>query len=110
MPRQVRVEYEDAIYHVMARGNRLNKIVRTDADREAFEATLVEVPFGTVPLYRKLPEYVNQSSPMKKSPMKPLSKLPNLLSKSTTRFPLSYWIKTCWKSHLRTFSLPRDWG
>ena len=43
MPRQVRVEYEDAIYHVMARGNRLNKIVTTDADREAFEATLEEV-------------------------------------------------------------------
>ena len=43
MPRQVRVEYEDAIYHVMARGNRLGKIVRTDADREAFEATLEEV-------------------------------------------------------------------
>ena len=43
MPRQVRVEYEDAIYHVMARGNQLDKIVRTDADREAFEATLEEV-------------------------------------------------------------------
>ena len=27
----------------MARGNRLDKIVRTDADREAFEATLEEV-------------------------------------------------------------------
>ena len=30
-------------YHVMARGNRLGKIVRTDADREAFEATLEEM-------------------------------------------------------------------
>lgn len=43
MPRQVRVQYEDAIYHVMARGNRLDKIVRNDADREAFETTLEEV-------------------------------------------------------------------
>lgn len=43
MARQVRVEYEDAIYHVMARGNRLDKIVRSDADREVFEATLEEV-------------------------------------------------------------------
>ncbi|MEJ6701583.1 MAG: hypothetical protein QNL01_11535 [Akkermansiaceae bacterium] len=43
MPRQVRVQYEDAIYHVMPRGNRLDKIVRSDEDREAFEATLEEV-------------------------------------------------------------------
>ncbi|MCP5536992.1 MAG: hypothetical protein H7A51_12270 [Akkermansiaceae bacterium] len=43
MPRQVRVQFDDAIYHVMARGNRLDKIVRSDADRESFEATLEEV-------------------------------------------------------------------
>ncbi len=43
MPRQVRVQYEDAIYHVMARGNRLDRIVRSDEDREVFEATLDEV-------------------------------------------------------------------
>lgn len=43
MPRQARVQYEDAIYHVMARGNRLDKIVRSDDDREAFEETLEEV-------------------------------------------------------------------
>ncbi len=43
MPRQVRVQYEDAIYHVMARGNRLDKIVRTDADRDVFETTIEEV-------------------------------------------------------------------
>ena len=49
MPRQVRVEYEDAIYHVMARGNRLDKIVLTDADREAFEATLEEVVAEILP-------------------------------------------------------------
>ncbi|MBL9159531.1 MAG: hypothetical protein JNJ70_18750 [Verrucomicrobiales bacterium] len=26
MPRQVRIEYEGALYHVMARGNRRNRI------------------------------------------------------------------------------------
>ena len=43
MPRQVRVQYEGAIYHVMARGNRLDKIVRSDGDREVFEATIEDV-------------------------------------------------------------------
>ena len=43
MPRQTRIQYEGAIYHVMARGNRLDKIVRNDEDREVFEATLEEV-------------------------------------------------------------------
>lgn len=43
MPRQARVEYEDTIYHVMARGNRLDKIVRSNEDREVFEATLAEL-------------------------------------------------------------------
>jgi putative transposase len=43
MPRQVRVEYEGAIYHVMARGNRRELIVRDDEDRERFEKTLGEV-------------------------------------------------------------------
>ena len=43
MPRQARVEYEDAIYHVMARGNRLDKIVGNDVDREVFEKTLAEI-------------------------------------------------------------------
>ena len=33
MPRQVRVQYEDAIYHVMARGNRLDWISRCLAHR-----------------------------------------------------------------------------
>lgn len=43
MPRQTRVQYEDAIYHVMARGNRLDKIVHTNEDHEIFEETLAEV-------------------------------------------------------------------
>ena len=40
MPRQVRIEYPDAIYHVMARGNRREKIVIDDEDREHFETSL----------------------------------------------------------------------
>jgi len=43
MPRQVRIEYADAIYHVMARGNRRGKIVLDDEDRQRFVRTLVEV-------------------------------------------------------------------
>ena len=43
MPRQVRVEYPGAIYHVMARGNHREKIVRDDEDRERFELALEEV-------------------------------------------------------------------
>jgi putative transposase len=33
MPRRLRIEYQGAIYHVMARGNAGQKIVRDDADR-----------------------------------------------------------------------------
>jgi REP-associated tyrosine transposase len=33
MPRRPRIEFEDAIYHLMARGNARPKIVRDDADR-----------------------------------------------------------------------------
>ena len=33
MPRRLRVEFDGAIYHVMARGNARQKIVRDDADR-----------------------------------------------------------------------------
>lgn len=43
MPRQVRIEYPDAIYHVMARGNRRDRIVIDDEDRERFEMSLEEV-------------------------------------------------------------------
>src|SRR6516225_2842162 len=33
MPRRLRIEFEGAIYHVMARGNARQKIVRDDSDR-----------------------------------------------------------------------------
>ena len=42
MPRQPRVEYAGALYHVMARGNCRAPIVLDDADRERFVKTLAE--------------------------------------------------------------------
>jgi len=45
MPRRLRIEFEGAIYHVMARGNARQKIVRDDADRrrlvEGLEHTVI---------------------------------------------------------------------
>src|SRR5438552_5874800 len=43
MPRQLRVEYEGAIYHLMNRGDRWEPIFLTDEDRELFVQTLGEV-------------------------------------------------------------------
>lgn len=37
MARAVRIEYPGAIYHVMARGNRREKIIRDDVDRSRYE-------------------------------------------------------------------------
>ena len=34
MPRRLRIQYADAIYHVMARGNARQDIVCDDADRQ----------------------------------------------------------------------------
>ncbi|MCF6311713.1 MAG: transposase [Verrucomicrobiales bacterium] len=42
MPRQVRIEYPDAFYHVMARGDRRENIYHDDDDREMFLVTLSE--------------------------------------------------------------------
>ena len=42
MARQARVEYEGAMYHVMARGDRREAIVRDDEDRTTFIRTLGE--------------------------------------------------------------------
>jgi putative transposase len=43
MPRQVRLEYPSAIYHIMARGNRKGLIFIDDKDRYRFLDTLAEV-------------------------------------------------------------------
>jgi len=40
MPRQLRIEYPGAIYHVMNRGDRREPIFKDDLDRERFLATL----------------------------------------------------------------------
>ncbi len=42
MPRAPRIEYPRAIYHVMARGDRREPIVRDDRDREIFVDTLFQ--------------------------------------------------------------------
>lgn len=42
MPRAPRIEYENAVYHVMARGDRREPIVHSDGDREVFVETLEE--------------------------------------------------------------------
>lgn len=42
MPRQLRIEYEGAIYHIMSRGNRGDIIFKDDIDREKFLTTLGE--------------------------------------------------------------------
>ena len=42
MARSIRIEYEAAIYHVMARGNRREDIYLDDDDRRFFLGTLGE--------------------------------------------------------------------
>jgi len=42
MPRKLRVEYPDAIYHVMSRGDRREDIYLDDVDRHDFLKTLAE--------------------------------------------------------------------
>ncbi len=42
MPRQVRIENAEAIYHVMSRGNGGNNIFLNDVDRQDFLKTLAE--------------------------------------------------------------------
>ena len=42
MPRQIRVEYAGAIYHVMSRGDRRDDIYLDDVDRREFLKTMAE--------------------------------------------------------------------
>ncbi len=42
MPRQVRIQFPGATYHVMCRGDRREEIFREDGDREMMLATLAE--------------------------------------------------------------------
>jgi putative transposase len=43
MPRQLRIQYPGALYHITARGNRQENIVHDDMDREMLLTTLAEV-------------------------------------------------------------------
>jgi hypothetical protein len=40
MPRQSRIQYEGALYHLMSRGDRREEIFRDDLDRTTFLQTL----------------------------------------------------------------------
>ena len=40
MPRRLRIQYPGAIYHLMARGNGRQDIVRDDADRDRLQQEL----------------------------------------------------------------------
>ena len=40
MPRQLRLEYEGAIYHLLSRGDRREEIFRDDLDRSSILETL----------------------------------------------------------------------
>ena len=42
MPRQLRVQYPGAIYHIMSRGDRKKDIYENDIDRHDFLKTLAE--------------------------------------------------------------------
>jgi len=42
MPRRLRIEYPGALYHLMSRGNRRDKIFLDDVDRHDFIKTLAE--------------------------------------------------------------------
>ena len=42
MPRKLRLEYPGAMYHIMSRGNRREKIFLDDVDRQDFIKTLAE--------------------------------------------------------------------
>ena len=43
MARQIRIEYDGAAYHVMARGNQGQAIFAEELDRKVWLATLAEV-------------------------------------------------------------------
>jgi REP element-mobilizing transposase RayT len=47
MPRQLRIEFEGALYHVLNRGDRREPSVRDDTDRQRFLETLGEASAKT---------------------------------------------------------------
>jgi Transposase and inactivated derivatives len=60
MPRKLRIEYPGAMYHVMSRGDRREKIYLDDVDRQDFIKTLAEACQKTnwqVPAYCLMPNH-----------------------------------------------------
>src|ERR1035437_336481 len=60
MPRKLRIEYAGAMYHVMSRGDRREKIYLDDVDRQDFIKTLAEGCQKTnwqVPAYCLMPNH-----------------------------------------------------
>ena len=55
MPRQVRIQYPGAMYHVMSGGNRRQDIYLDDVDRQDFLKTLAEALKGSSPYTRPDP-------------------------------------------------------
>jgi hypothetical protein len=67
MPRQLRIEYPGAMYHVMSRGNRRQDIFLDAVDRHGFLKTLAEAclngskdppahPHNSTSIYEAAPE------------------------------------------------------
>ncbi len=46
MARPIRLQFEDAVYHVTARGNERKAIFRDDADRQRFLETVAQMVGG----------------------------------------------------------------
>ena len=61
MPRQVRIQYPGALYHVMARGDRREEIYRDDEDRRMFLEALGEVLPGSRKLLKRRREILEAS-------------------------------------------------
>jgi hypothetical protein len=67
MARALRIEYGGAFYHVMARGNRRERIFRDEADRLLFYQTLGEACERTG--WRAPPQHRARRSMMPKAPI-----------------------------------------
>jgi REP element-mobilizing transposase RayT len=88
MPRQVRIEYPGAIYHVMSRGNRRQNIYLDDVDRQDFLKTLAEACKRMVRSKLRRPTFFSRAIMARNQGraaclVGPLGQVPN-------RFPLFY--------------------
>ncbi|MFC1853223.1 transposase [candidate division CSSED10-310 bacterium] len=77
MARQWRVEYEGALYHVMARGNERRPISYDDQDRQLFLDTLDEMSVrfkNEIQVYVLMDNHFLCGAPHKKCWTKPLTR------------------------------------